>query len=42
MYSRLINRFSATRVGSWVVKAFAAKVDPVFFRLTNGRFTSTG
>lgn len=38
----MVNRFSATRPGSWLVKHFAAHVDPVVFRWTNGRFTSTG
>lgn len=42
MYSDLVNRFSATPVGSWLVKHFASKVDPILFKLTNGRFTSTG
>lgn len=42
MYSRLVNRFSATRPGSWLVKHVAAKVDPMIFKWTNGRFTSTG
>ncbi len=42
MYARLVNRFSATRVGSWVVKHVAAKVDPAIFRATGGRFTVTG
>ena len=42
MYSDLVNRFSATPLGSWLVKHFASKVDPVLFKLTNGRFTSTG
>lgn len=42
VYSRLVNRFSATRPGSWLVKHVAAKVDPKIFRLTNGRFTMTG
>jgi len=42
MYSRLVNRFSATRVGSWLVKHVAAHIDPVIFRWTDGRFTSTG
>lgn len=42
MYSKLVNRFSATRAGSWVVKHVAAKVDPKIFKLTNGRFTLTG
>lgn len=42
MYARLVNRLSATRVGSWLVRVFAAKVDPVLFRWSNGRVTSTG
>lgn len=41
-YDRLVNRFSATRAGSWVVKHVASRIDPVIFRATNGRFTSTG
>ncbi|MGK2948835.1 MAG: nitroreductase family deazaflavin-dependent oxidoreductase [Acidimicrobiales bacterium] len=41
-YARLVNRFSATRAGSWTVKHVAAKVDPVLFRWSNGRCTSTG
>lgn len=28
--------------GSWSVKHFAAKVDPIVFKATGGRFTSTG
>jgi deazaflavin-dependent oxidoreductase (nitroreductase family) len=42
VYARAVNRLSATRFGSWLVRSFAAKVDPVVFRATNGRFTSTG
>jgi deazaflavin-dependent oxidoreductase (nitroreductase family) len=42
MYSELVNRFSATRPGSWLVKHLAAHVDPVLFRWSNGRITSTG
>ena len=42
MYSKLVNWFSATKAGSFVVKHFASHVDPVIFRATNGRFTSTG
>lgn len=42
MYSKLVNRFSATKAGSWVVKHVAAKVDPVIFKATGGRMTSTG
>ena len=41
-YDRLVNRFSATRAGSWTVKHVAAKVDPVLFRWSKGRWTSTG
>lgn len=42
MYARAVNRLSATRFGSWLVRSFASKVDPIIFRATNGRFTSTG
>lgn len=42
MYARLVNRFSATRAGSWLVRSFAAKVDPIIFKASGGRFTSTG
>jgi deazaflavin-dependent oxidoreductase (nitroreductase family) len=42
MYARLINRFSATRAGSWLVKHVASKLDPVVFRMTRGRWISVG
>ena len=42
MYSRFINWLSATTFGSWLVKHMASRIDPVIFRWTNGRFTSTG
>ena len=42
IYSDLVNRFSSTPLGSWLVKHLASKVDPVLFKLSNGRFTSTG
>jgi deazaflavin-dependent oxidoreductase (nitroreductase family) len=42
MYARLVNRFSATRAGSWVVRHVAAPLDPILFTRTNGRFTLTG
>lgn len=42
MYARVVNRFSATKVGSWTVRHVAAKVDPKIFRATGGRFTITG
>ena len=41
-YARSVNRFSATRAGSWLVRNFAAKVDPLIWRWSKGRFTSTG
>lgn len=42
MYARLVNRFSATRAGSWLVKHVVSKVDPVIFKATKGRFTMGG
>lgn len=42
MYARFVNWLSATRVGTWLVRHVASPLDPVIFRLTNGRFTSTG
>ncbi|MCE7884672.1 MAG: nitroreductase family deazaflavin-dependent oxidoreductase [Actinobacteria bacterium ATB1] len=41
-YVRLVNRFSSTPAGSWLVRNLAAKVDPFIFTATNGRFTVTG
>lgn len=41
-YAGLVNRFSATRAGSWLVKHVAARVDPLLFRATGGRMTITG
>jgi deazaflavin-dependent oxidoreductase (nitroreductase family) len=38
----MVNKLSATRFGSWLVKHWASKVDPAIFKATNGRFTSTG
>ncbi len=42
MYARAVNAFSATRAGTWVVRQVAAKVDPILFERTGGRFTITG
>lgn len=42
VYSTLVNRFSATRFGSWLVKHLAARVDPLLFRWSKGRLTATG
>ena len=41
-YADLVNRLSATRIGSWLVKHVASRLDPVIFKATRGRFTSTG
>jgi len=41
-YRGLVNTFSATPAGSWLVKHVAARVDPLLFRATNGRMTITG
>ena len=42
MYARFVNWLSATRFGSWLVKHVASPLDPVIFKATGGRFTSTG
>jgi len=42
VYARMVNAFSATRLGSWLVKHVASRLDPVLFRATHGRITSTG
>jgi len=42
VYSRFVNWLSAARVGSWLVRHVASPLDPLLFRLTNGRLTSTG
>jgi deazaflavin-dependent oxidoreductase (nitroreductase family) len=42
MYRSFVNRLSATPFGSWLVKHFASRLDPLIFRLSDGRFTSTG
>jgi deazaflavin-dependent oxidoreductase (nitroreductase family) len=42
MYSRTVNRFSATKAGSWLVKNVASRIDPFIFTATKGRFTLTG
>jgi deazaflavin-dependent oxidoreductase (nitroreductase family) len=41
-YRDFINNFSLTPVGQWMVKTFAARVDPTIYRLTGGRFTMSG
>lgn len=41
-YRDFINWFSTTPIGSWIAKTLAAKVDPTLYKLSGGRFTSTG
>lgn len=41
-YKEFINWFSATPVGSWIVKTFVARLDPAVYKLSGGRFTSAG
>ncbi len=40
-YARFVNTLSATAFGSWLVRHLASPLDPIIFRLTNGRYTST-
>lgn len=41
-YPEIVNRFSTTRFGSWLARTLAARVDPWLYRVSKGRFTSTG
>lgn len=41
-YRDFVNNFSATPFGRWIAKTLASKVDPVLYKLSGGRFTSTG
>jgi deazaflavin-dependent oxidoreductase (nitroreductase family) len=41
-YKEFLNGFSVTPVGRWIAKTLAAKVDPFFYKISGGRFTSTG
>ena len=41
-YKDFINNFSVTPFGVWIVKTFAAKVDPFFYKISGGKFTSSG
>ena len=42
MYSRFVNWLSTTRFGTWIVKHVASPLDPIIFKVTGGRMTSTG
>ena len=41
-YKEFLNDFSVTPVGRWLVKTVASKIDPFFYKLSGGRFTSSG
>jgi deazaflavin-dependent oxidoreductase (nitroreductase family) len=41
-YKEFLNSFSVTPFGAWIAKTFAAKVDPFFYKISGGKFTSTG
>ena len=41
-YRDFVNDFTVTPVGRWVAKTFAARVDPFLYKVSGGRFTSTG
>jgi deazaflavin-dependent oxidoreductase (nitroreductase family) len=41
-YARYANWFSTTPVGSWITSRLAARIDPLVYRWSGGRFTSTG
>ncbi len=42
MYRRFINWFSTTPVGRWIAIQLAARLDPVLYKLTNGKLTTVG
>lgn len=41
-YREIVNRFSTTRFGSWLGRTTSARIDPWLYRVSKGRFTSTG
>lgn len=41
-YRDTVNRFSSTRVGSWLARNAASRIDPWLYRVSGGRVTSTG
>lgn len=41
MYARFVNWLSSTTFGSWLVKHVTSPLDPLVFRLSGGRFTTT-
>ena len=41
-YRDFLNRFSVTPAGRWIAKTINAKIDPFVYKLSGGRFTSSG
>ena len=41
-YKEFLNRLSVTPFGVWLIKTFASKADPFFYRISGGKFTSSG
>ncbi len=41
-YRDFINWFSVTPVGRWIARTFSARLDPVLYKISAGRFTSVG
>ena len=41
-YKDFLNSFSVTPVGRWIAKTINAKIDPFFYRISGGKFTSSG
>jgi deazaflavin-dependent oxidoreductase (nitroreductase family) len=41
-YKSLVNRFSTTRIGSWIARQLAARIDPWIYKRTGDTLTSTG
>jgi len=41
-YKDFLNNFSVTPAGRWIAKTINSKIDPFFYRISGGRFTSSG
>ena len=41
-YKEFLNSFSVTPAGAWIAKTINSKIDPFFYRVSGGRFTSSG
>ena len=41
-YRDFLNDFSVTPVGRWIAKTINSKIDPFVYKISGGRFTSSG